>query len=313
MIKEQVDLFKKIIGLSQTGLLKTMAKYLKNNYSDVDWCKDYVYAKGDVPVMVVAHLDTVFSELPTNVYFDSEKLVMWSPEGLGADDRAGVLGIICLIKRGLRPHVLLLTDEEVGGIGASRFIHDYNDCPDVRYVIELDRQGLDDCVFYDCHNKKFTKYVEKFGFKTQIGSFSDISILCPNWGIAGVNLSIGYMDEHSYVETFFLNAFNSTLDKVERMIKDCVNLEENFKFIKQKRRHYLNGYKCHCCKGYFQRDEIFDVQVKTNNKAGFAYRRYCIDCAVKEEIEWCKTCGTPYLKENDEVNCFKCAGGRIDV
>ena len=36
---------------------------------------------------------------------------------------------------------------------------------DLKYIIELDRRGSDDCVFYQCDNHEFDAYVEKFGFQ----------------------------------------------------------------------------------------------------------------------------------------------------
>jgi putative aminopeptidase FrvX len=81
--------------------------------------------------------------------------VIWSPDALGADDRAGVFAIIKILQSGLRPHIIFTTDEETGGYGAKALTS--NACPfqDVRYFIELDRQGALDCVFYNCDNKHF--------------------------------------------------------------------------------------------------------------------------------------------------------------
>ena len=41
-----------------------------------------------------------------------QKNVMISPDGLGADDRAGVFMIMNIVKAGFRPHVIFTTDEE---------------------------------------------------------------------------------------------------------------------------------------------------------------------------------------------------------
>ena len=46
---------------------------------------------------------------------------------------------------------------------------------DMKYIIQLDRRGTSDCVFYNCANEAFIEYVEKFGFIENFGSFSDIS------------------------------------------------------------------------------------------------------------------------------------------
>jgi hypothetical protein len=67
-------------------------------------------------------------------------------------------------------------------------------------MIELDRQGRDDAVFYDCDNPEFEEYITKFDFVSDWGTYSDISTIAPSWECAAVNLSIGYFDEHSYAE-----------------------------------------------------------------------------------------------------------------
>ena len=58
--------------------------------------KDFLVAKGSIPVALVAHVDTVFTSPPKEeeIFYDSEKNVMWSEVGLGADDRAGVFSIL---------------------------------------------------------------------------------------------------------------------------------------------------------------------------------------------------------------------------
>ena len=58
--------------------------------------KDYIAAKGQIPIVLITHLDVVYQELTRKnmlIYHDSEQGVWWSPNGLGADDRAGVLRI----------------------------------------------------------------------------------------------------------------------------------------------------------------------------------------------------------------------------
>ena len=201
-----------------------MMKYLKNKgYKNVINTNMYIVAEGDLPICLCAHMDTVFDKLPVDIYYDQEKSVMWSPQGLGADDRAGNYAIIDLLERGYRPSIILTDMEEKGGLGAEAVINRFPDCPfeDCRAIIQLDRQGKDDAVYYDCDNKTFEKKITSYGFKTQWGTFSDISVIAPAWKIAAVNLSVGYYDEHRAIETLNLKQLESTIKKVERMLKDC--------------------------------------------------------------------------------------------
>lgn len=304
----EYKLFEQIVAMSQYGLLRTMATYLKRHYKNCVVTKEYIYAKGSIPVALVAHLDTVF-EPAKEVYYDTRKNVMWSPTGLGADDRAGIFAIIKIIEAGYRPYVIFTTDEEKGGFGADSFANDYLDPPvDLKYIIELDRRGEKDCVFYECDNEKFTKYVEQFGFEKAWGSFSDISFICPSWRVAGVNLSIGYKDEHTYGETFHIDHFFNTVNKVMKML-DVANEAPFFAFVPSRRYWPLSQskkYNCHKCKNSFAEYELIPVKTKTGSTVF-----YCPDCVVAN-VDWCKRCGEPFESEpNNGMLCVNCRSENV--
>lgn len=304
-------LFTSLVKLSPQGLLRLLNKYVNKRYENVISTKDYLVAIGDIPIALVAHVDTVFTDLPKSIYYDKDKGVLWSPEGLGADDRAGVFAIIKILQTlNKRPTIIFTTDEELGGLGAEKLIKDFPVCPikDLKYLIQLDRRGTNDCVFYDCANADFIRYVEGFGFIQNFGSFSDISILCPQWKIAGVNLSIGYENEHSYCETFHLNPWFATVEKVKRML----SVEEIpfFEYIED--FYYLKGFNkdswyyktCDNCGKGFEEFELFPTLTKRKK-----IKYYCPDCCV-DQVEWCDVCGTAFQKHLS--SCPKC-GTRKDV
>lgn len=292
-----------LCGLTQGSIHATMIKYLKSKYEKVISTKDYTYAIGDIPIALVAHMDTVFKYPANEVFYDRQKNVIFSPQGLGADDRAGVFAIIQIIKRGLRPHIILTTDEEVGARGASKL--SAIDCPfeDLRYVIQLDRRGSDDCVFYDCNNPSFISYVESFGFVEAIGSFSDISVICPAWKIAGVNLSIGYRDEHSVSEILFVGHMLNTIDKVCRMLQETEI--PKFEYIPSAYgsrwfRFYMPEDDTHCfkCKKEFLPEELIPVKMIDGT-----VQNHCIDC-ISGSVDFCMSCGEAYEYVGDPKNRF---------
>ena len=287
-----------------------MSKYLKSKYKNIIETKDYIVAEGDIPIALCAHMDTVFTHPATEVFYDREKNVIWSPQGLGADDRAGIFAIIQIIKRGLRPHIILTTDEEIGARGATKLSQ--IECPfkDLRYLIQLDRRGADDCVFYECDNPKFVDYVEEFGFVEAIGSFTDISMICPKWKIAGVNLSVGYRDEHSVSEVLFVGHFLSTVEKVVKML--TTTMPEQFEYIPSKYHSWYRWVystsegsregKCNGCKKEFEESEMIPVKM-----GDFTFGNYCIDCISDEKIKWCRCCGEAYYtQEKDYGLCEDC-------
>ena len=109
-------------------------------------------------------------------------------------------------------------------------------------MIEFDRSGSNDCVFYTCGNQNFKDYVETFGFKTAIGSFTDIKVLGEAWDIAAVNLSSGYYNEHTENEYVVFSELQKTIDRADRMIRDLKNV---LPFDYQTKRYtysYHTGY-----------------------------------------------------------------------
>lgn len=232
-------LFLNIVSMSQENLHLFLRNYLRiKGYKNIQEHKTgFLYAPGDIPFMLVAHLDTVHHQLPKNVFFDNEQQVMWSPQGIGGDDRAGVYGILKVLEK-CKPHVLFLHDEEIGGVGASIATR-YLDLPDVNFMIEFDRKGKDDAVFYDCGNEVFKEHILSFGFKEQFGSFSDISVLSPEWDIASVNLSIGYYNAHTTNEFIRVNEVNEV---VEKTIKILENSDHNTLYDFQEIKYSYGGW-----------------------------------------------------------------------
>ena len=159
--KEDYELLENLFSLTQQDMHKAMSKYLKSKYSQVKVTKDYILAIGDIPIALVAHMDTVYKTPVKHLYYDQKKGALWSPEGIGADDRAGIFSIIKILQGGLRPSVIFTTDEEKGGLGAAVLAESKCPIPNLKYIIQLDRRGTNDCVFYDCYNPQFTKYVER--------------------------------------------------------------------------------------------------------------------------------------------------------
>lgn len=205
-----------LIRATQSELKKMLIDELeKHSYAPISG-KKYLYAEGTVPVLLVAHLDTVHKDKVTTIWkaYNGD---WWSAhEGIGGDDRCGVYAILKIIKR-YHVHVLFCEDEEIGGVGASKFVKS-GIKPDVNFIIEFDRKGDEDAVFYDCDNPEFTKYICEFGFKEAYGTFSDISTIAPALGVAAVNLSSGYYYPHTNNEIIVWSDLDANIAKVCKML-----------------------------------------------------------------------------------------------
>lgn len=314
MSNNDYQLFITIVKMRQITLLHSMEKYLKRFYSEKDLIitDHYIIAKGSIPVMLVAHLDTVFETPPSLILYDQRQHLMWSPQGLGADDRAGVFSILKILSKGYLPSVCFTTDEEIGNYGSSILIDEIKSSPipSLKYIIQLDRQGQNDCVFYQCNNRNFTEYVESFGFITAPGSYTDISNICPTWKIAGVNLSIGYYNEHSTKEILNTYYMYMTINKVFKMLDDAKNLNKPFKYIVSQKKNNIfyddelvifpNSKQCFKCYKYFPEDDLFKIKI-----APKTYQYCCIDCA--NNVDWCIRCGEPFIpnKKGEQI-CADC-------
>lgn len=324
--QQDVKLIESIVGVDQASLQRVLYKFLKRYYTKekVTFDEDFLLAEGDIPIALVAHMDTVFKQPAAELFYDRQKNVMISPTGMGADDRAGVFAIIKIIEAGFRPHIIFTTDEEIGCVGSN--LLSYHPCPfkDLRFIIQLDRRGADDCVFYDCDNPEFEKYIESFGFVTAWGSFTDICELCPSWGMAGVNLSIGYRDEHTVSEVLFVGHMLNTIEKVKKILSET-NIP-SFKYIKSIRGYYsylgqnwekyyneYYGYptdedddwdydykigvtKCKCskCKKMVDEDDVLAVKLIKGGKAF-----WCTDCLVAH-ADICHCCNEVFEIESKD-------------
>lgn len=180
-------------------------------------------------MLLVAHADTVWDKryMPdkdfrqsvrfTNGFYEGE-----NPEcGIGADDRAGCAMLYLLLNSG--HSVLILDGEEHGQVGAHYLKESY---PDIyaelnehQYIIQLDRRNASE---YKCYNipvsEEFREFIEKeFSYKDAgVKARTDIVVLCDK--ICGVNLSVGYYNEHTPQEKLCYEEWLHTYEVLKTML-----------------------------------------------------------------------------------------------
>lgn len=229
--------FEKICRMSQKSLKNHLKQKLCKEYGNVIVGDGYLYAKGNFPVLLVAHLDTVHRKLPSIFVYDQTQDIISSPQGIGGDDRAGVYMIMEIIKM-FNCSVLFTEDEEIGGIGASKFVKtDFVKEMDVNYIIEFDRMNSNDAVFYSCANEEFEEFITKDFYKTNYGTYSDICDIAPVVGCAAVNLSCGYHKPHTTDEYVVLsemeNSIKAACDILARTTHD-----DKFEYVEYESSYY---------------------------------------------------------------------------
>ncbi len=204
---------------------------------------NFVYIPGtrEDRVLLIAHADTVWDEfyfsekypaygreiaeklhdMEHTPFFDGKFIFQNGSDdwGLGADDRAGCAMLWLLRNSG---HSLLITDgEEHGQRGSYHLMKNYKKLAEElnahRYMIQLDRRGSSDYKTYDLAvSSEFCHYIETHTGFRDAGSYSctDIVALCRK--ICGVNLSVGYYNEHTWKEYLsypeWLNTYNIVND-----------------------------------------------------------------------------------------------------
>lgn len=328
-------IFEQLCQAREQGVISVMYNFLKQRYTNIEKHPSFLLAKGDIPVALVAHADTVFKTPPKQFFYDKYVNVMWSPDGMGADDRAGIFAIFNIIKNTkLRPHIIITTGEESGCIGAGKMIATYPQFPaPLKFLIQLDRRGFLDSVYYDCANDEFERYINKFGFVTQWGSLSDISVLAPVWKVAAVNFSVGYIDEHSYIERLYVDVLFETINKVINILSDVQKDPSipTFEYIDAFGPGFKYDYwddhedwasysqsnhqvaelsaktHCHFCDAHMKKEDVVPVFTERTN----CIVNICVNCYARysHKIKYCKKCNEAWLpiegNEGQEL-CPRC-------
>ena len=214
---------------TQKQLFKLLAKKFKGKA--ILSKKNFILVRGTSPVMLVAHLDTVHTEPVKQICASKDRNILMSPQGIGGDDRSGVFALVKIYQSAqVKPWLLFTCDEEVGGLGAKQFClaHSQGLLPTeldaLKFLVEIDRKGSNDAVYYDCDNPDFEEYITGKDFQTALGSFSDISLIAPELGIAAVNLSSGYYNAHTLHEFINVNELNDTIRRVGEIVSEAVDL-----------------------------------------------------------------------------------------
>ena len=81
--------FETILRLPQMELKKRLKAELKSRGYPVTDKPGYLYAEGTIPVLLVAHMDTVHRQPVEQICYSADRAVAMSPQGIGGDDRCG--------------------------------------------------------------------------------------------------------------------------------------------------------------------------------------------------------------------------------
>lgn len=178
----------------------------------------YIPGSAAKKVVLIAHADTFWDD--ENPALGETELVIADgrithPQGgLGGDDRAGCALVWILRDLG---HSILITSGEERGSLACEWLNENR--PDVleelnnahQFMVQFDRGNGRDYKCYDVGTDAFRAYIEQISayHEPDRERSTDIKFLCK--AICGVNLSIGYHNEHTPQEYLVVNEWLHTL------------------------------------------------------------------------------------------------------
>ena len=259
--------FVNICKMSAKKLKQYLCGVMKMTYKEENTIigDGYIYCRGNIPVLLTAHMDTVHKELIKNYYEDVQTdedgnttHTISSPQGIGGDDRCGIYAILKIIESGYIPYVLFCEEEEVGGIGSAKFCKTkyITELSNLKFLIELDRANANDLVFYSNANQDWIDWVEdETNWKKSWGTFSDISHLSPACEISSVNLSCGYYKAHTVYEYVIIEELLETIEMTKHLLDASKKVEA---FVYEERKYNTRYYGMYNTFGGEDYDDDFD-------------------------------------------------------
>lgn len=238
--------FVELTKLTQKEMKKYLSEELKKYYKNIISKDGFLYVKGNEKIALTAHMDTTKTvncklREPVKDFYEEKidgKHVISSPQGIGGDDRCGIYVILKILETtDYRPTIIFNEDEEIGCIGSKKFKNSkfIKDLEDLYFIVQIDRRGRNDAVFYQDTNEDFHKFVtESTGYIEKSGSYTDICQICPACKVAGVNLSSGYYNEHTEYESVILEELENTYEATKKLIKDGIERKEQFEYKERK-------------------------------------------------------------------------------
>lgn len=199
-------------------------------------------------VGLVSHIDTVSKV--QQVYKNIQEKDLYNTCGCCClDDRLGVLMSLRTIKYTSKHDCvcIFLNGEESGCLGAIELAENFNEFDDifaplennVQCLIEIDRHGVDEVVFYDLDYPDFEQAFYLYN-KNISHAWTDIAVLGPMWNIAAANVSAGYYKEHTQGEFMTYFGFMLAENKLRNVLK-------HFTSFSKKARYEYRGKSTTCC------------------------------------------------------------------
>ena len=188
---------------------------------------------GSSDVMFTSHLDTATAAYTEVNHVIEDNIIKTDGKSiLGADDKAGVVIMLYMIKNKIPGLYYFFLGEEVGCLGSRDLAakHKEEKIPHINKVISFDRRGLDSVITYQsstrcCSDAFATALGEQlnlsdnsFKYKNDpTGVYTDSAVFTKIYPEC-TNLSVGYYSEHTTSE-------RQDIDHLEKLAKACLLID----------------------------------------------------------------------------------------
>lgn len=243
----------------QKVLVDKVDRMTVDNYGNLLATKKIGNGEG-ATVLLSAHMDTVRGVFPDRKVVENNDVITSNKGALGADDRGGI-AIILSVLRNIEKTAFNGTiklafsrEEEIGCIGSGRIDKDWY--LDVDLAIVVDRRGNRDIVVGNYGMAFCSDAVGYFmedvaglvgqDWKACEGGISDAMTFAEN-GINSINLSAGYMNEHTDREFAVLSDMKDTVRLILQAFAVINNFYHSFGDVPKENRwieayDYAYGY-----------------------------------------------------------------------
>lgn len=202
--------------------------------------------------MFTAHTDSVhYEDGRQHVAYDPQTGLISVLDGdcLGADDAAGVALMLHMIENGVPGMYVFPAGEEVGGVGARHIAQDVEFLSQFDRAIAFDRRGDYSIITHQmggrCCSDDFALALaealdtdelmfspDQTGSYTDTAEFIDVVPEC-------TNVSIGYMSEHTSLETLDLKYFQRLADQIVKVDFDALPVVRDPAVVEDDRMYWM--------------------------------------------------------------------------
>lgn len=210
----------KIVWINVENTLDTLFRYIQDYNVSMDNAGNITVTNTDeenVPAFC-CHLDTVHNDKPSLVLIKEDILVSTNGQGVGGDDKCGIIACLEMLKR-IPCKCIFFRQEESGCQGSKRY--DQKSLKNNKFLIEIDRKSSSDLIFSTGYSTlcsgEFQKQVKKYfeGYEPATGALTDVVVL-DKVGINMMNVSAGYYCPHTGQEYVILSELARTIDNLEK-------------------------------------------------------------------------------------------------